>query len=925
MGVQDRQTSLDPFVGRAAELTRVAEVMARVEAGQPWLVAIEGEAGVGKTALARRCLAEATGLSVLSARADQAEVDLDFGIVDQLLRAAGDASPAVPPTDGTSSPASSFAVGARLLQVVGEQQAKGPVAILVDDLQWGDRKSVEALTFMLRRLSVDTVVAFVTYRGAGGRLDEAAQRMLLSVENRLHLPLAGLDVDEVAMLAAALRAGSVDDEAVQWLYRRTDGHPLYLRTLLSEGLDSDPGAPGRPAAPRSLAAVIGAQLRALPPEGRVILEMLSVLNLRVPLAQLGQAAGIDSPSEAIEPAVASGLVDWWPGEPTCPVEIRHLLLRDAIYAGITASKRQAMHARAAAVVSESASWEHRVAALDRPDESLAAQLERLAGGELAGGRLALAATHLQWASDISPVRADRERRLLTAALHLLLAEESRGLALRPAVEEAAPSPLRSCVLGGMAFSSGQLGEAEERFSEALAQARDDLDSQPLAAKIANRLSGTYTLLGDGEKVMTFGRWALDTGCLDAAAASQTRTLIAIGASQVAGPREALAELGHLDPDPARVGPIDVDGLSFRGVFRLLAGDLGGAVSDMTASLALARKGATLTLGLRAYFYLALTQYLAGAWDEVLLTSEQGFSAAGIHSRRYELPLLHLAAGCVPAGRGATEEAERHARLAEEAAASLDYGQERLYAAMARALVCQASGDYLGMADALGHWQDEQVLDGRSRVYAVLWRPLLAEGLVGSGQSQQAAAVLERMRAESGQVGYIQPALAWLEGWLAEQRGSLDEAREVYRRGEDAAGTQSPVHVARLLLAHGRLLRRTGNRKEAVERLRRASELFLGLRAAPFIARTEEELAACHLPGNPAAKTRNQSVLALTSRETEVAHLVGKGLSNREIAAELYISQKAVEYHLGNVYAKCGLKGRQELRRFVQQWRQPTAA
>ncbi len=134
--------------------------------------------------------------------------------------------------------------------------------------------------------------------------------------------------------------------------------------------------------------------------------------------------------------------------------------------------------------------------------------------------------------------------------------------------------------------------------------------------------------------------------------------------------------------------------------------------------------------------------------------------------------------------------------------------------------------------------------------------------------------------------------------------------------------QSPVYTARLLLAHGALLRRTGNRRDAVERLRRANGLYQALRAAPFIARVEEELAACHLPGTPAKK--QQPVLALTSRETEVAHLVGKGLSNPEIAAELFISRKAVEYHLGNIYAKCGLHGRQELRRFVGQWRQPTA-
>src|SRR4029077_19583985 len=101
------------------------------------------------------------------------------------------------------------------------------------------------------------------------------------------------------------------------------------------------------------------------------------------------------------------------------------------------------------------------------------------------------------------------------------AEESRGLALREAVEAAAPSPLRSCVLGTMAFSSGLLAEAERQFSEALAQARDDRDSQPLAAMIANRLAGTYTLLGAGEQVMTFGRWARRTRCLCSAGRSPT--------------------------------------------------------------------------------------------------------------------------------------------------------------------------------------------------------------------------------------------------------------------------------------------------------------------------------------------------------------------------------------------------------------------
>jgi hypothetical protein len=289
--------------------------------------------------------------------------------------------------------------------------------------------------------------------------------------------------------------------------------------------------------------------------------------------------------------------------------------------------------------------------------------------------------------------------MLTAVMHQMLAEEARGLTLRRSVEVAAPSPLRSCVLGTMAFAEGQLREAELRFREALKDAEHSADDQALVAVIANRLAGTYTLLGEGDHVMSFARQALATGTLGPSAESQTRTLIAIGASQVAGAPQALIELSHLEPDPARVEPVHVDGLTFRGVFHLLAGDVAAGVADLSASLKLARKGATMTLGIRSYSYLALAQYLSGAWDEVLLTSEQGFSAAAIRPRRFELPLLHLAAGCVPAGRGATEEAVRHAAQAEAAAVTLDYGQERLYAGMARAFVCQAAGDYAGMARA----------------------------------------------------------------------------------------------------------------------------------------------------------------------------------------------------------------------------------
>ena len=389
--------------------------------------------------------------------------------------------------------------------------------------------------------------------------------------------------------------------------------------------------------------------------------MLSVLNLRLPLAQLGQAAQVGSPSAAVEPAVAAGLADWSPDEPSCPVGLRHLLVRDAIYAGLPPAGAAMLHARAALLVSESASWEHRVAALEQPDEDLAAELERLAGDEAASGRVALAATHLQWASDISPDRAGRERRLLTAAL---APDGGRGIPGPGAAPGgggggAVPAAWPAC-WAGWRLSAGQFAEAERRFTEALAQARADPDSGPLAALIASRLAGTYLLMGDGEKGVSLARWALGTGCLDALATSRTRTQVAVGALEVTGPAAALAELGHLDADPARVGPLDAECLAWRGRSWMAAGDLGRAVTDMTAGLAMVRAGAPLTLGLPPYAYLVLAQYLAGSWDDALLTCEQAFSAAAIRSRRSELPLLHLAAAYVPAGRGAAAEAERHA-------------------------------------------------------------------------------------------------------------------------------------------------------------------------------------------------------------------------------------------------------------------------
>jgi DNA-binding CsgD family transcriptional regulator len=913
----------DVFVGRKAELVQLDDVMALVRRGQPWLVTIEGESGVGKTALARQWVGSSPDLTVLWARADQSERDLHYGVVGQLLRPlqqqdrdddallAGDISSYNP-----------FSVGAVLLRLLGELLAAGPVAVVVDDVQWADRPSVDALSFMFRRFTVDPVAAIVLVRGDREQLDEPTRRLLLSMTNRHQMAIAGLGIDDVAPLADALGAAPLDARSIERLHCRTGGHALYLHTVLADAEATERIRRDASEVPASLAGAIRDQVALLPPDTRRLLEMLAVVNTATPLALIGEAAGVDAPSAAIGPAVAAGLVDLSQPDMSRRVVIRHRLQRDAVYAGMNAARQRELHARAVPLVDETTAWAHRVAALDHPDEDLAGQLERLGAQDALNGHFVLAATRLQWAADISPGPAERERRTLTSAFQLTAVEEARVEALRPVIEAAQPCALRSCILATMAYFAGELAESEQQFKDAFAEAQSEPGSHLLATMTANRLAAAYSVLGQGARAKKLAQWALAQECLGAAGVGRAHATLAMAVAQTTGPRHALSELAYLNPDPALVPATEIDSLSWRGACRFLVGDLNGAISDIAGALLRVRKGATITSGLRVYGYLAVVQFLAGKWDDALITAEQGFSLATIRPRRPELPLMHLAAGCVAAGRGMTAEAEDHARSAEEVAGSLKYRQETVFAAVARALVCQAAGDYLGMADCLRPWQDDSALDARSRLYGVLWRPLLVEGLVGSGQSAPAARALDRLVEEGAEVAYLQPALAWLEGWMAEQRSTPETALQKYEGGEQAAHGGSPVYTARLLLAHGRLLRRLGQRRPALERLRRARDLYLGMGATPFIARTEAELLACGLR-QPAAKQR--SVLDMTAREAEIAHLVEQGLTNAEIGAELFVTPKAVEYHLGNLYAKLGLKGRKELRGFLVTSRPPAPA
>ena len=198
----------------------------------------------------------------------------------------------------------------------------------------------------------------------------------------------------------------------------------------------------------------------------------------------------------------------------------------------------------------------------------------------------------------------------------------------------------------------------------------------------------------------------------------------------------------------------------------------------------------------------------------------------------------------------------------------------------------------------------------SQMAVVAWWPILVEGLIASGELREAATELDRLQR------HIDDARMDIGGQVAGQRarlaaanGNPDEAAAQFQLAIETIRPDDPL-VDRGLLRHhyGRLLHARGNRRDAVDHLRAAHEVFAGVGAEPYRQAVADDLASCGI-----RTATKHSPLTLTEREQDVVALVRKGMTNKEIAAEMYVSEKAVEYHLRNVYGKLGISSRRELR------------
>jgi len=894
------------FVGRVEELAAIAARAADASYGRPSVVWIDGAPGAGKTALLRAAVAALPpGFAVLQAEAAELAAEIPFDVVSQL----GEVTEAAP-----------FPVAMELLGSWGAANAGGPVAVVVEDLHWADPESRLALLTAARRLREDPVLILVTSRG-GPEDADGWDRLRADPERCLHVVPGPLSQAEVTELAAR-RGVTLTWAAAARLVRHAGGHPLHVRTLLAELPAAVLAAgDGELPAPRSLASTTLARLAELPAEARRLAAALAVLNQPASLHQLGQVAGVNGAARAADGLLGTGFITRRDGGPAV-LEFAHPLYRTAVYADMPPSLRQELHRRAADAAGGAPALGHRVAAADSADDDLAAELELAAQAEAASRFLGRAASYLLWAAQLSSSRPVAERRLLAAARLLLAARRNSQVEpLRAQIEACAAQPVRSLVLGALAYEAGDLAAAEPWLREAAAwptqpSADDNGDGDTgsgdgVAADAQARLA--VILLGQmrAADAADAAARALASPALPPATEAWASFALAFAEGLLHGAPAGLDQIARRLPQSAADVPAaDVDLLITRGSLHVFSGQPQAALADLRAAVRLARHGGSL-FPHRAHVYLCQSLLITGDWDEALVHGRVALSLVADEGRTWHGGPAHASLACVLGSRGDWDGAAGHLAAADRIAADIGAAEAVIFSVFARGLIAAARDEPAAVIEALMPLADKSGM-GMSAMSALhWWRPLLVMALISTGTLDAAAQQIDALAAFAGRQPGRDASIVALRARLLARAGRPEEAAAAFARAADLLGPDDPF-LERALLQHdyGTFLLARGDRRDGIARLMQARAMLAGVGADPYLERLDARLAGAGVrsPG-PAAGT----VMALTEREADVVALVSKGLTNAEVAAELYVSVNTVEYHLRNVFAKLGIRSRRELR------------
>ena len=907
-----------PLVGRQRELTVLRTALDQSRAGEPRLVLIEGAAGIGKTALLRRLLAEAVDVHVLWSSGAHEEQLVPYGVVEQLAQTSRTPLPKQLATLGKTSARNPDPVGtgAAFVDLLGTVQSRGPVAVVVDDAQWADRPSLLALLFALRRLQSDRVLCVIAVReNEIHQLPEGLSR-LGADERGTVLPLAGLDVTGVQDLAEAVTGERLSTALAEQLREHTGGNPLHLEALLKElpleRLERSVGVPLP--SPRSYSMQILARLARCSAEAQRLVIASSVLGLQSPLSVAHRLAGVDDPLRAVEDAIGAGLLETRQLGTRLGVAFPHALTRSAIYHDVGPARRRDLHLLAAELVEDrAASLQHRSAAALDQDDALATDLSDYGREEAARAAWSRAAAAMLRASELSSVAEDREARLLEGVDWLITGGDlGRAEAFAEEIGRCADGAYPRYLLGRLAFHAGRPAEGHRLLLDAWT-AGDIADSPQLAGRIASEVSLILLRRARSSELLTWAQRAMTAVAEGGGVAPWAQ--LAYGLAYSGRALEGLAQFSSLPDQPGELRPEHVLPLLGRGLLRSFADDFAGARADFTAVEPAGARWGPFVFRIGSLSHLASVEYRLGAWDEALTHVELALSVAEAADETWMLSYMHLIATALLAGRGQWEAARSRAGAAATLARSVQDEASIADASVAQALIAAAAGDHAAVVGALtpvATMSEREGIDEPGARWR--WQDPYATALIGLDRLDEAEAVVADFEqvASTRELHSAMADAARLRGLLHAARRQTDAAEAAFQAGlEHAEAVSVPFERAQLELAYGRLLRRTGRRTAAVSMLTTARERFAGLGAGPFVERCAGELSAsgirCAKP--PDGRSRNAG---LTPQEGAVARLVAQGLTNREVAAQLVVSLNTIEYHLKNVYSKLGITSRSQL-------------
>ena len=923
------------LVGRDEELRSIEAFLERVEAGPTGLV-LSGEPGIGKTILWEAAVEQCRRNSrVLSCRCLETEASLSFGGLSDLVGSAfEEVAPSLPVprrhalevalllSEPGDQPVNPRAIGLGLLDVVRALADRAPLVIAVDDLHWLDSSTSRVLLMALRRLSEERVGFLATVREARDvripfELERPFPEEWLSRLSLRPLSLGALH----RLLRERLGLELTRPELVR-LGEATAGNPFFALELGRERVRI--GARLEPRKPLPVPARLGAlfeqRLERLPEETRAVL--LAVAALDRPTVETVAAAHTEPRRvhDALAVAAREGVI----GLDGSRIRFAHPLLASACYEHLPLWQRRETHKALAAVVKgDEERVRHLALAATGEDAALAADLDAVAIAAEARGASA-AAELLELAAELTPSDQAEEwrRRRLQAAWEYLHAGDSEHGAtiMEQLLAEARPGGERSDVLFQLAWvrHPADLRARVACFEEALREAAGD-DCRAaliLASRAGDRLSH------DPSGALVDARAGLEKAeRIEQPPLPETwrRHDLRAPAFVLA---TAIARLAYVETCTLAVTP----GLLERGL--TVEAPLTAASHFMywnspTAILAhrlmlrdnleharaiLERKEAELKsdwIRGSALLHLTVLEWLSGRWRralehgaEALDLAEQVHGDLGRIRALQPVALVEAHLGCVDDARAKAEEALEKARAASDEITAIESVGVLGHLELALGNVEVAAG-YLrllpGRLVTLG-WNDPS---------SPLW-PDAIETLIRYGELAGARTCVEQYEERAQRASRRSLACAArCRGLLAAAEGDLPAAFEAFDRAlGELAALPYPFERARTLLALGQVLRQARQRRAGREALERSLAIFEELEARLWVKQARSELK--RISGRPAGSEQ------LTETEQRVASLAGQGLSNKEIAAALFMSVHTVEAHLTHVYRKLGVKSRAAL-------------